>query len=272
MSKLSPASKLTGPAQFYEIYALKYAGPLISQVAMVFWNEGWDERIDRNYYLWVIKGRGETIVVDTGTGTTFAAKLQLKNYVNPVDVLARMGVTGSNVTRVIITHMHFDHVGGMEMFPRAFPNAIFYVQRKEFDFWTRNPIAKRRPFAWLSDELANRAVAALEGTNRLKIVRGDQQIVPGIELLLAPGHTIGLQAVSVHTQKGCAIVASDCAHIWKNIKEDNPSSLITDMIAWMESYDKLRERGSSLDLIFPGHDVMMLDNYPKVAQDVTRLV
>lgn len=272
MSERSPVPRLTGLAQFYEIYALKYAGPLTSQLAMVFWNEGWNEQIDRNYYLWVIKGKGEIIVVDTGTGTTFAAKNQLKNYVNPVDVLARIGVTGSNVTRVVITHMHFDHVGGMEMFPRAFPEARFYVQRKEFDFWTQNPIAKRRPFAWLADELANHAVAALEGTKRLEIVCGDQQITPGIELLLAPGHTIGLQAVSVHTKKGCAIVASDCAHIFRNIKEDNPSSLITDMIAWMESYDKLKAKGSSLDLIFPGHDLMMLDNYPKVAQDVTQLV
>jgi len=272
MSEKRLVSRLNVSAQSYEIYALKYAGPLTSKIAMVFWNEGWDERIDRNYYLWVVKGRGETIVVDTGTGTTFAAKNHLKNYVNPVEVLARIGVTGSKVTRVIITHMHFDHVGGMEMFPRAFPKAVFYVQRKEFDFWTRNPIAKRRPFAWLADELANHAVAALEGTIRLEIISGDQQIVPGIELLLAPGHTIGLQALSVHTEKGCAIVASDCAHISRNIREDNPSSLITDMIAWMESYDKLRERSSSPDLIFPGHDLMMLDNYPRVAQDVTRLV
>ena len=104
------------------------------------------------------------------------------------------------------------------------------------------------------------------------LVHGDQEIMPGIELLLTTGHTIGLQSVAVNTAKGTAIVASDCAHIAKSFKEDNPGSLITDMIAWMKSYDKLRAKASSIELIFPGHDALMLQNYPKVPEDVTRLV
>ena len=272
VSQKGSAAEASEPAPTYEIYALKYAGPFTSKVAMVFWNEGWNEEIDRNYYLWVIKGKGEMIIVDTGTGTTLAGKRKLKGYVNPVDVLARIGVNASNVNKVIVTHIHFDHVGGMEMFPQAFPKAAFYVQKKEFDFWLKHPVAKRRPFVGITDELANKALGALEGTGRLVLVPGDQKLMPGIELLLAPGHTIGLQTVVVNTAKGTAIVASDCAHIARSFKEDNPSCLITDMIAWLESYDKLRAKASSIDLIFPGHDVMMLQNYPKVADDVTRLV
>jgi glyoxylase-like metal-dependent hydrolase (beta-lactamase superfamily II) len=106
----------------------------------------------------------------------------------------------------------------------------------------------------------------------LVLVRGDQEIMPGIELLLTPGHTIGLQSVAVNTAKGTAIVASDCAHIARSFKDDNPSSLITDIVAWMKSYDKLRAKASSIELIFPGHDAVMLNNYPKIAEDVTRLV
>jgi len=272
VSKKGSIAEAAEPAPVYEIYALKYAGPFTSKVAMVFWNEGWNEEIDRNYYLWVIRGKGENVIVDTGTGITQGEKRKLKGYFNPVDVLARIGVNASNVTKVIITHIHFDHVGGMEMFPQAFPKATFYVQKKEFDFWIKNPIAKRRPFVGITDELANKALAALEGTNRLKLVSGDKKIMPGMELLLAPGHTIALQTVMVNTAKGTAIVASDCAHIARSFKEDNPSCLITDMIAWLESYDKLRAKASSIDLIFPGHDVIMLQNYPKVAEDITRLV
>jgi glyoxylase-like metal-dependent hydrolase (beta-lactamase superfamily II) len=271
VSKNGSSAEAAEPAPTYEIYALKYAGPFTSKVAMVFWNQGWNEEIDRNYYLWVIKGKGENIIVDTGTGITDAAKRKLKGYVNPVDMLARIGVNASNVAKVIITHIHFDHVGGMEMFPQAFPKATFYVQKKEFDFWIRHPVAKRRPFVGITDELANKALAALEGTDRLKLVKGDKKIMPSIELLFAPGHTIGLQTVMVNTAKGPAIVASDCAHIARSFKEDNPSCLITDMIAWLETYDKLRAK-APLDLIFPGHDVIMLQNYPKVAEDVTRLV
>src|SRR5690606_22091532 len=100
---------------------------------------------------------------------------------------------------------------------------------------------------------------------------GDRVVAPGIELLLTPGHTVGLQAVAVNTVAGTAIVASDCAHLRRNIEQDTPSILITDLVAWMESYDKLRSKASGLDLVFPGHDAAMLRDYPRVAADVTRL-
>lgn len=66
-------------------------------------------------------------------------------------------------------------------------------------------------------------------------------------------------------------VASDCGHLARNFKEDTPSSVITDLIGWMESSDKLRAKASSVDLIVPGHDAGLLQNYPMVAEDVTRL-
>jgi len=261
-----------GPTPEYEIYALKYAGPFSSSVAMVFFNQEWDKTIDRNYYLWAIKGKNGVTVVDTGTSLTEQSKRNLKGYVNPVEALARIGVDGSNVKQVIITHIHFDHVGGMEMFPQAFPQAKFYVQKKEFDFWTKDPLVKKKPFVGITDPLANKIIADMKGKGRLQIISGDQVILPGIELLLTPGHTLGLQSVAVNTAKGKAILASDCAHIARSFKEDNPSCLIMDMVAWLHSYEKLRAKASSIDLIFPGHDTLMLTNYPQVAEDVTRLV
>jgi len=265
-------AEAAGPAPQYEIYALKYAGPFTSKLAMVLWNRGYDENIDRNYYIWVIKGKEETIVVDSGVGVTLAAQRKLKGYVNPVEVLERIGVDGTNVTKVVITHIHWDHVGGMEMFPEAFPKATFYVQKKEFDFWAGNPASKKPPFEEVADNFAFKILADLEGTSRLALVCGDQKILPGIELLLTPGHTIALQSVAVNTAKGTAILASDCAHIARSFKEYIPSCLIVDLIGWMGSYDKLRAKATSIDLMFPGHDVMMLQNFPKVAEDVTRLV
>ncbi|MGA3175111.1 MAG: N-acyl homoserine lactonase family protein [Syntrophorhabdales bacterium] len=259
------------PAPNYEIYALKYAGPFKSRLAMLLWNEGWDEEIERNYYIWAIKAKDEIVVVDSGTGVTLAEKKKLKNYVNPVEMLKRVGANESNVKKVIITHIHFDHVGGVEMFPKAFPDAKFYVQKKEFDFWIKNPIGKRPPFAGITDPYGNKTLADLVKAGRGVLVDGDTNIMPGIDVILAPGHTVGLQAVVVNTEKGKAIVASDCAHIARSFKEDIPSCLITDMVGWMKTYDKLRGI-TSLDLIFPGHDTLMLTNYPKVAEDVTRLV
>ena len=255
----------------HQVFAIKYAGPFVGKLAMVLWNEGWNEDIERNYYLWAAKSpKGRFTVVDAGTGPTDAAKRKLKNYVNPVEALKRVGANADNVDRVIITHIHFDHVGGMEVFPQAFPKAKFYVQKREFDFWVDNPIAKRKPFQGISDRLAIDALAKLKGTPRLVMVDGDRSLGAGIGVVLAPGHTPGLQGVSVSTAKGEIILASDCAHIHRSFVDDIPSCLIYDMGAWLKSYDKLRAR-VPLDRLFPGHDVKLLTDYPKAGEEVSRL-
>ena len=81
-----------------------------------------------------------------------------------MDVLTRIDVDGTNVTKVVITHMHWDHVGGMEMFPKAFPKATFYVQKKEYEFWIKHPVARRSFMRTFVDDIGNRSLTALEGT------------------------------------------------------------------------------------------------------------
>lgn len=255
----------------YEIYALKYAGPLTGKLAMFLWMEGWDEEVERNYYIWAIKGEGRIIIVDTGLSAASARQENLSGFIDPLSLLPLIGADRHNVTKIILTHLHFDHGGGVDAFSKAFPQAIFYVQQQELEFWLNHPLAKRPVFAWLSDQVANAALVALLREGRVAVVNGDKIIEPGIEVLLTPGHTPGLQSVAVNTGRGEAIIASDCGHLWRNFKDDRPTAFITDMMAWLESYDKIRSR-TTIDLIFPGHDTALSRQYPEVAENVTRLV
>jgi glyoxylase-like metal-dependent hydrolase (beta-lactamase superfamily II) len=255
-------------APTYEIYALKYAGPFIRPASMVTWFQDMHKTTEINYYIFAIRGGGETIIVDCGCAPKLASERNLNGYVNPAGVLKRIDIDAQKVKHLVATHIHFDHISGVELFPRA----TIYVQEKEFLFWIKNPLAKRAPFMHTTDPVGNRYLAKLEGTKRLKLIRGDKKILPGIGLLLAPGHTIGLQVVAVNTTKGTAIVGSDAGHLFSSFRTDIPSAIITDMIAWMKSFDKIRAKASSIDLIFPGHDPALLTNYPKVAEDVSQLV
>jgi glyoxylase-like metal-dependent hydrolase (beta-lactamase superfamily II) len=213
-------------------------------------------------------GAGETVVVDTGVTPQMAVARELDGYVNPVDVLARIDVKADDVRHVIITHMHFDHAGGASLFPQA----TFYIQQNEYRFWREDPVASRPPFKHVSDAASTGYLAPLEGTDRLVLLKGDRQILPGIQCLLSPGHTVALQTVAVNTARGTAIVGSDCAHVFRNYQEDWPSALIVDLLGWMKSYERLRKVVSSPDLLFPGHDRLLADNYPEVAADITRLI
>jgi glyoxylase-like metal-dependent hydrolase (beta-lactamase superfamily II) len=252
----------------YEIYVLKYAGPFVRTGAHLMWYRDWDKTETINYYIFCIKGGGETVVVDAGLTSELAKQRQLDGYVSPAEVLSRIDVKAAEVRHVIVTHMHFDHANGVSLFPQA----TFYIQEDEYRFWVEDPVATRPPFKEVSDADANAYLTALEGTDRLSLFKGDQQVIPGIQCLLAPGHTVGLQAVAVDTAKGTAILGSDCAHVFRNYREDWPSALIVDLVGWMKTYDKLRARVSSPDLLFPGHDRRLLENYPEVAEDVARLV
>lgn len=252
----------------YEIYAVKFAGPVSSSMAMVLWNTEWDKKIERNYYIWFLRGNDEILIVDCGITPSLARDRQILNYVNPTEILAKFGIEASKVKKLLITHMHFDHISGIELFP----SATFYLQEKEFNFWVKDPIAKKPPFLRVSDPVGNAYLAKLEGTGRLVLLSGDHEVSPGVELLLAPGHTPGLQAISVNTARGKAILGSDSAHIFKNYEEEIPSCFITDMVAWMRTYDSLKSKVSSPDLLFPGHDIEMSTRYPKMTENITRLV
>lgn len=260
------------PLPEYEIYACKYGGPVVRKVAMVLWNNSWDVDGPINYYVWAIRAKnGETIVVDTGCSPAEGVTRKVPEFVNPVEVLGRLGVTGDNVTKVVVTHMHWDHVGNIEAYLKAFPKAKFYLQQREFDFCVNNPVASRKPIAILFDPLASKVVGGMKGSERLVLVQGDYRLAPGVDLSLAPGHTLGLQVVRVNTAKGPAVVGSDCAHVFRGYREDIPSCFIMDMPAWIDSFDRVKAK-APIDLIFPGHDVLMADGYPKVAEGVTRLV
>ena len=252
----------------YEIYALKYAGPLKSCGARIMWNKDWDKVVSTNYYLWCIKGGNETIIVDTGVTLPFATKRKLPGYSSPTELLSRIDVKADEVRKIIITHLHLDHSNGVSLFP----NATFYLQEAEYRFWVEDPIASRPPFNITLNESYNTYLKSLEGTDRLSLLQGDQKILPGIECLLAAGHTIANQAVAVNTNKGTAILGSDCGHFFRNYRENWPSIFITNLVEWMKSYDKLRAKVSSMNLLFPGHDPIMTEDYPKIAEGVTRLV
>ncbi|MFC1580667.1 N-acyl homoserine lactonase family protein [Thermodesulfobacteriota bacterium] len=252
----------------YKIYALKYAGPLSSSGALMMWLKEWEETVERNYYIWCLKGEGETVVVDAGVSPQIADERGLAGYVSPADMLSRIGVKAEEVRHVILTHIHWDHADGITLFP----NATIYIQEEEYRFWIKDPLSKRAPLQFFVIDSYLEYLAALEGTDRLVLLKGDQQVLPGIDCLLAPGHDVALQAVAVNTAKGKAILGSDCAHTFRNYQEDWPSTFIVDLPGWMRTYDKLREAASSPDLLFPGHDPMMTTQYEQVAEDVTLLV
>ncbi len=275
--KVRGTSSASKTGNIYEVYALKFMEPVRLKLAKALYQQGWDEDFAVNLYIWVAinKKNGEVTLIDTGCAPEQGEVFRKLNepgatYTHPKVLVERLGIKPEQVTRVVITHMHSDHVNGMLDFPALYPNAQFYVQKRELNFWAFDPMAQKPAFKQFLNQPGVDAVAALAKTPRLTVLDGYHFIGPEMEVLLCPGHTPGLMVVVLPTAKGQTIVASDLGHLFRTFTEERPSGIITDIRPWMDSLDNVLRR-APLENIFPGHDALMATNYPKVAQDITRL-
>ncbi|HEY8677147.1 MAG TPA: MBL fold metallo-hydrolase [Candidatus Dormibacteraeota bacterium] len=124
------------------------------------------------------------------------------------DALAGAGLKPADIDLVVLSHLHFDHVGALvapgrdgELTP-LFPRARHVVQARELDAW-RRPDPRSKP----SYKPENLAVLEQEG--RLLIVDGDADVAPGIRVRVTGGHTAGHQAVYVRDQEETVVFTGD---------------------------------------------------------------
>ncbi len=100
------------------------------------------------------------------------------------------------------------------------------------------------------------------------LIYGDRTILPGTELLLTPGHTLGLQSVAVPTNQRTAVPTLDCAHVHQSFEIDLSSSLMFDLPGWMRTPSEVwRKVPGKLGLLFSGHVRDMFFNDPRIAED-----
>ena len=251
----------------YEILALNYTGNVIGSGAFVRWLSDWDKQIPRTYFYWLVRKHDVNVLIDCGCRPDQAETAELPGYVTPWEMLGRLRLSTDDIGHLVLTHLHWDHAGALAFFPKAH----IWVHHAEYHFWLEDPVARKPPFELVSDRLCLDRLAELKGTERLTIVEQDSELLPGIRGIFAPGHTPGLMAVGVNTAQGQAVLGSDCGHMFANYADEWPSSLITDLPAWLRSFEKLKALAAS-KLLFPGHDPLMAGQYKTVAENITKLV
>jgi len=252
----------------YRIYAIRY-GHLERKAAENFLG-GDDHESDMplDYYVWLVANDAHTVLVDTGFDPA-AARARGRTLLRPVvEGLAALGVDAATVADVVITHMHYDHAGGIA----AFPGAQLHVQDDEVAYCTGRAMTHRHlsaPFD--ADNVVHMVRRVFEG--RVVFHRGDAPLHPGITLHRLPGHTPGLQAVRVDTERGPVVLASDAAHFWANLEREAPFPIVVDIAAYLDSLRTLRALAPSLDHVIPGHDPAVLERFPGAegVADVARL-
>jgi glyoxylase-like metal-dependent hydrolase (beta-lactamase superfamily II) len=221
-----------------------------------------------DYYVWVIRSPDQIIVVDTGFAAAAAAQ-RGRTLLRPVvEGLAAIGVNPQQVQDVVITHMHYDHAGNVPLFPQA----RFHVQDAEMAYCTSRAMTHGHlavPFD--AENVVDMVRRTFDG--RVVFHSGDDVLYPGITLHHLPGHTPGLQAVRVQTERGPVVLASDAIHFWANLQRETPFPIVADVVAYLETMRRLRTLAPSIEHIIPGHDPGVLKRFPAEpnTQDIVRL-
>lgn len=217
-----------------------------------------------DYFVWVAVNKNRTVVIDTGFNAETAAKRKREHIRCPAEGLKMVGVDAAEVEDVIITHLHYDHVGNFDLFPKA----RFHLQDKEMQFATgRYMTHKSLRHSFDIENVVGMVRQVYK--DRVRFHDGDTMPFPGIGLHFVGGHTMGLQAVTVETARGRVIVASDASHLYHNLWDRNPYRTVFNVGDMMEGHEKMRILANgNEDLIVPGHDPMVMDFYPAPSADL----
>ena len=101
---------------------------------------------------------------------------------------------------------------------------------------------------------------------------GDEEFAPGIMLHHIPGHTPGMQSLSVHTARGWVVLASDAAHYYESLDHGTPFSTHESMLGMLEGFRRVRQLAPSDSHVVPGHDPLVMARYPAPAPELEGIV
>ncbi len=241
----------------YEVYAIRYATLARKAGDNFIGGDPHEEGSPLDYFVWLARSPSRTFVIDTGFDAGVAARRGREMLLSPDIGLKRLGVDAAEVRDVIITHLHYDHVGNFAMFPRA----TFHLQDREMQFATGRHMAQ--PIfsnAYEVDEVTAMVRRVYEG--RVTFHDGEAELAPGLTLHHIGGHTMGIQSVRVHTRIGWIVLASDATHLYANMEQVRPFPIVHSVGAMVEGYRRLRELADDPRHVVPGHDPQVMRRYP----------
>lgn len=210
-----------------------------------------------DYYVWAIVNSDRTVIVDTGFDE-IAARRRGRQIVRPVaEGLKAIGISPDGVEHIVISHMHYDHAGNQDLFPRA----RYHLQDAEMAYCTGRCMGDS-DVGGVFDADAVSAMIHKVFAGRVQFHDGDDEIAPGITVHKVGGHTRGMQIVRVATQRGWVVLGSDSAHFYANLEPGRPFPILDNLPAYVEAQRTALRLASSPRHFIPGHDPLVLARYP----------
>jgi glyoxylase-like metal-dependent hydrolase (beta-lactamase superfamily II) len=252
----------------YEVFAIQYATIPDFRVSQLVAGAEKDRELDVAMMIWLVRGNGHAILVDCGFyREQFFRQWKVAGFIKPSEAIAHAGLKPEDITDIIVTHMHWDHADGMDLFPKA----RIWLQKDELQYYSGEAWQGRNTHGGIDPEDVLAAVK-LNTEGRVSLVNGDaQEILPGIVCYTGGRHTYASQFVTVNSAAGTIVLASDNMYLYENLEKHVPIAATLDAASNLRAQDRMKQLAANPRLIIPGHDPAVMKNFPETVPGVVRI-
>jgi glyoxylase-like metal-dependent hydrolase (beta-lactamase superfamily II) len=266
-------TQAAAPPVTYEAYAVRFGILPAFPVASLVVGAERSRTLDIPVMVWLLKGaNGRTVLIDSGFyRQKFVDQWKPRDFRSPADAVESAGVKADAITDVIVSHAHWDHVDGADLFPKA----TIWIQRAEYEYYTGAAWHARNTHGGVdADDML--ALLKINTEGRLRFVEGDdQEVAPGIRCYTGGRHTHASQFCSVKTAEGTAVFTSDNVYLYENIEKRAPIAQTVGGEAGrasnLQAQDRAKSLASNPKLLVPGHDPAVFERFETVAPGVVRI-
>jgi len=263
------APRIGADVDKYQVFAVRFATLANFPVSSLVAGADRSRRIDIAMMIWVVKGvDGRIAIVDTGFHRDqYFRQFTVKDYVKPSEAIAPLGIKPEEVTDILLSHMHWDHAGGLDLFP----SARVWVQKDEYDYYTGDAWQSGATHGGIdADDVLEIVKRNTQG--KVSFVRGDDDTsLSGITFGVGGKHTWASQFVAVQTAARMVVLASDNMYLYENVETHTAISQTLDAVSNLRTQDRMRSIAGEPRFLVPGHDPGVFARFPRVSDRIVRI-